>query len=69
MKLREFKALLDKLKDEHLDLEVHILTEMNNVQHEQLLGGLAVPTSYKYFEDPNPVGVPTRIVLYPEGFD
>lgn len=66
MKLRDVKIMLDKLKDEHLDLEVHILTEMNGVQHEQVLGDLAIPTSYK---DQNPVGIPNRIVLIPEGFD
>jgi len=65
MKLREFKIKLDQLKEEYLDLEVHILTEMEGFQHEQMLGDIAIPTSYVY---PDPVGVPNRIVLLPVEF-
>lgn len=72
MKLRELRDRINKLceeKENLLDLEVHLITEIEGLQQEQICGGIAVPTLYTYKEnEPKTEGIPQRIVIFPEDF-
>lgn len=69
MKLDDLMRTLAAVKESRglaSDIDVHVITEVDGVQHEQLLGDVVVAVRYLEGEE---TGTPVKLMLVPEGFD